>query len=243
MELEVARDPLNLAIEGETLTVTPIGEGVFRFAFRGEEKVVVIEGDRARLLLLPAYLDRPVLLMFTPPLELAPRGRGEIYASLPTGLEVVLMEGETPIPVLQIPPPGIKKAWFGDMEGGALVYAARSPLMERPEDHPPDPYRVILPLVIRNEDRDRYELKQLLVDSYQLSIYAAAEGRRVAEVVEVTVREDRLEVFYTDRPPRGAGRELRKGEESARLGGMERLARRTFSRWKKLLRPFDAFGN
>lgn len=239
----IARNPVEIPVGEEKLRVTPIGEGVFVFQFQHERKVVVIEGDQATVSLLPAYLDRPILLILDPPVELAPRGKGEVYVTLPMAVEVMLQEGEFRVPVFELTPPTIKKAWFGDMESGALVYAARSVWVENPEHQTLHTYEVLLPLTFQNLDKDSFDLQQLLIDSHQLSIYETEKGQRVSEMVKVTIREDRLEIWYTDQQPKLARRELRKGEMSAHLSGMERLAKRTFSRWKKLLRPFDAFGN
>ncbi len=243
MELELYQDPVRVPLGDRELEIIPVGEGVFRFVWGDERKILAVEGDRARARLIPAYLDRPVLLMFSPPLDLAPRAQARVFAPLPMGLEVVLEENGLTVPVFQIHPPGLKRAWFGDMESGALVYAVQAEPVEILQEAPQSPFTVLLPLELSNEDRSPNEISQVLVDTPQLSIFETPEGYRVAEVVKVSVDAERMEVRYTDRPPRKNLRELRKGEESAELLGLNRLARRTFSRWKRLLRPFDAFGN
>ena len=243
MELELYREPVRVPLGDGELVIHPVGEGVFRFVWGDTAKVVAVEGDRAQARLIPAYLDRPVLLMFSPPLDLAPRGQAKVFATLPMGLEVVLEENGLAVPVFEISPPGLKRAWFGDMESGVLVYAVQAEPVETFQEAPGGLFTVLLPLELRNEDRSPHEISQVLVDTPQLSIFETPEGHRVAEVVKVAVDEERMEVRYTDQPPRPNLREIRKGEESAELLGLNRLARRTFSRWKRLLRPFDAFGN
>lgn len=243
MELELFQDPVHLTIGEQTLEVTPIGEGVFRFALKDTVKIIAVEGDRARIRVMPAYLDRPVLLQFDPPIALAPRGRAEMFVILRMGVEVVLLENGDSASVFHVLPPGLRRAWFGDMESGVLVYAFPATPVEDPSQASRDPFTVLLPLSIRSEDRNPHDLLQLLVDTPQLSIYENREGVRFAEVVEVILNEDRMEIRYTDRPPERDLVEIRKGLESANLLGFDRLARRTLSRWKQILKPFDPFGN
>jgi len=242
MELELYRDPVHFPLGDGILEISPVGEGVFRFVWKEKKKILAVEGDRARVRLIPAYLDRPVLLMFTPPLELTPRGQAKMFVPLPMGVEVVLEENGLSASVFQIYPPGLKRAWFGDMESGVLVYAVQVEPVEIQES-PESPFTVLLPLEIHNQDRATHNVSHILVDTPQLSIFETPEGRRVAEVVTVRVNAEEMEVHYTDRPPERGLRELRKGEENAQRRGLNRLARRTFSRWKRLLKPFDAFGN
>ncbi len=216
-----------------SLEVRPLGDGVFHLIWKdprgSQEKVVVVEGDEADLEELPAYPSRPVRVVLTPPVSLAAKGKARLFVSVPLDVELLLREpGHPPVHLLRISPHPWKEAWFGDRESGMLVYHHRSPVIPRLEGPPPDDPGVWVPLQIENMVREVRELDAMVLDTYQLSLYLTSEGVPVAEEVDVKIRDQEVEVRYTDRKPGEADTLVRHGMESVRELGLERLARRSF---------------
>lgn len=231
-EIKLKREGENiLKYNGYEVRLRKLFEGAWEIKVLkdGDEissKVLLVPLEELKLREIPAYVDLPVTIKFSPPFVLAPRERRLVYATLPINIEIVVEFDGEEITLEELSIKELKRAWFGEPQKGVLSYFYESSIFNAPSEWDAEDGLTLVPLDIKNEDDAMRSIERLLIDSYQLSIYLFEE-RLVSEVVEITVRNGEVELEYTDRPPSRDAVELKKGEESLRRKGLTRIAKRS----------------
>lgn len=125
----------------------------------------------ARVGILPALADRPVISKPTTALNLPPQEEVTIYVSSPLWLQIY-SEGVRE-PLLDIPIQRASDTWFGpSSRSGELCYASRTRGHLSLENVPVRLHRAITPIIIRNHADTTLLLERISLPAPHLSLYA-----------------------------------------------------------------------
>lgn len=153
---------------------------VARFMFRE---------THARLGILPALADRPVISKPITALNLPSEEEMTIYVSSPLWLQIYSEESREPL--LDIPIQRASDTWFGpSTQSGELCYASRTHGRLSLENVPLRLHRAITPVVIRNRADTTLLLERISLPAPNLSLYSDDNGQLWTEAITLERESD-----------------------------------------------------
>ena len=156
----------------------------------GQIERFVAGEDADQISLRPMLADRSVVARPRAPLHVLPGEQTRVYVASPVWVE--LIAGARQRSITQIAAVPMSDTWFGSTTlNGEVAYSlrtfARSRLSEVPHHH----YRVVTPVVLRNESDEQLELDRMNLPIPYLSVFAAETHELWTERITLTRREDR----------------------------------------------------
>lgn len=189
----------------------------------------LVDDAQPLLSLQPLLPDRPVVTRPVSPVYIPAGEAARFYVSMPLWLRLAV--GEARKALTEIPTLRLSDTWFGaNTLEGELCYALRSRCRLTLEDGPVLPYRVVTPLVVRNQATDRMLLERINVPVRQLSLFVAPSGQFwTGEVTVERTEEGHLAALKID-----AGAPAEARDAAAVAGPRDPLPR------KAAIRAFSA---
>jgi hypothetical protein len=144
----------------------------------------------ARIELLPATPDRPLVVSTEHPYHLPPHAESHIFVRIPLFVRVVVVDGGAEIAVADVPASVLSDTWWGTFTEGELAYWLTTKARTELTDDLFLPHYGMCPLRLMNESEEALPIERFAVRVPHLSLFA--EGGRTWT--------DRVTVRYEDSP-------------------------------------------
>ena len=181
----------------------------------------------ARMRILPALPDRPLIVTPIHPFRLPPKEEATLFVSVPLWLQ---LSATGDVVLFEEPLHRLSDTWFGpNTRIGELCYASRSSARLSLSNLPALAQRAVSAVRIRNLATTVLELERLSLPAPHLSLYAGTNGHLWTEAVSLEREADGdfAALELSSAPPKAAGAAQRVSDSR------ERPERRT---------PFRSFG-
>lgn len=157
------------------------------------------------LKLSPRFPDRPVVVRPEFAYTIQPAERIQFYVGVPVSVELGFEEGS---PLITEPVTHLSNTWFGLPTEGELCYAMRTLARRKGDSLDFGPWRVVCPVRVRNQSKEKISFERLCLRVQYLSIYEDDSRGMWATESSVIIRggESWSRVAYA----RGAPAELLK---------------------------------
>ena len=143
----------------------------------------------AKLQVVPALADRPVVMRPATPFYIPAGQEATIYVSSPVWLCVQV--GDPPATLEEIPVQRLSDTWFGpSTREGELCYASRTHGRLCLEQLPLRPHRAVTPVIIRNRFDEAMLLERLSLPVKYLALFATQDGLLWTQPVTMIREED-----------------------------------------------------
>ena len=143
----------------------------------------------AKLQVVPALADRPVVIRPMTPFYIPSGREATIYVSLPVWLRVQV--GDPPATLEEIPVQRLSDTWFGpSTREGELCYASRTHGRSSLEQLPLRHHRAMTAVIIRNRFEEAMLLERLCLPVKYLALFATQDGLLWTQPVTMIREED-----------------------------------------------------
>ncbi|MDF3130309.1 hypothetical protein P0Y35_13960 [Kiritimatiellaeota bacterium B1221] len=136
---------------------------------------------------LPAYPNRAVVVRPEYPYNLLPGERVNIFVGVPVSVTLQSPKG---ILLMEEPVHPLSSTWFGSPTDGELCFGMRTLARREGENLDFGPARVICPVRIRNQSKEKISFERLCLRVQYLNIYENGHRRLWANESSVMVRGD-----------------------------------------------------
>lgn len=163
----------------------------------------VADGLTERIVLMPALLDRAVVVRPELPLDVLPEQEVTLYMSTPVFVRLQTDEREGTL-IDEVPSFRLSDTWFGpNTLTGELCYSSRTHARLNFQNVQFRPGRAVTAVRLRNRGRDRLRLERFNLPVPNLHLFRDAAGRLWTEMVTVERQRDRpdVEVRLQPAPP------------------------------------------
>ncbi|WFB35724.1 hypothetical protein P3T73_16350 [Kiritimatiellota bacterium B12222] len=179
-------------IVGTSRVDSPSEEKVIEFLKDEPEKEVswrrlASVEDVPTLKIMPAFPNRPVVVRPEYPYTLIPGERVNIFVGVPVSFCLQTPNGLTLLEETVHP---LSNTWFGLPTDGELCYAMRTLARREGENLDFGPARVICPMRIRNQSKEKMTFERMCLRVQYLSIYLTENKRLCSNESSVVVRSD-----------------------------------------------------
>jgi hypothetical protein len=145
----------------------------------------VVDEGPPRLALRPRLPDRAVVAAPREPVALLPEQRTVLWVGVAAWLAVCADGVEAPL--VELPTLPLRQTWFGpDTRSGTLCYAGRTRCRTRLEDLAPHPFRIIVPVRLRNRAADPWRLERVALPVELLSVLRRPDGALMTPGLAIT---------------------------------------------------------
>lgn len=133
----------------------------------------------------PAFPNRPVVVRPEYPYTLIPGERVNIFVGVPISVSLQTPKG---LLLMEEPVHPLSNTWFGTPTDGELCYAMRTLAKREGENLDFGPARVLCPVRIRNQSKEKMSFERLCLRVQYLNIYESDHPRLWANESSVMVR-------------------------------------------------------
>ncbi len=186
----------------------------------------VVGRDVEKIQLEPLMPDRPAVVRPELPVKIPTGREAYFFVRVPVWVQVTI-PGEQDLPLSEVPSIILSNTWFGDPQHGELCYSMRTTARREAEEQTVASFRVVVPVLVRNEAPEALDVERICLAVKHLNIYRGARclwANRVEAVYRG--RDQHSRIRYADEAPAQAGAAELLGERREPV--REGLFRRTF---------------
>ncbi len=213
-----------------TFKTERISDSLYRVIVQKADEVVLEkyyvgnDFDIYEFKLSPVPTDLPILIDFGADYVIPAKVAVRVFAPMPIEyLAQMVSGGRDEIDIGRLVLWDKKKFYYGKLTGGELVYFYESGITQSPVPRKDLAY---LAIDIENKDNEEWNLRRVLIDYNQLSLFLK-DDIIYTELVRMIIENKEVKLDYTDEAPIKDGALILKGEENARKMGIYRLGKRT----------------
>lgn len=159
----------------------------------------------ARLKIVPALPDRPVVVRPATPIVILPGRGGRFFFRVPLWVRFVSAPGGRETTMAEIPTRRLASIWFGDLATGELCYAIEAHLQRNLEQLVIDRSFAACEVIVRNESRERLRFERICVHVEHMRLFEVGDRLWTNEVrVAFRGAEQISQLTFVPHPPASA---------------------------------------
>ena len=159
----------------------------------------------ARLKIVPALPDRPVVVRPATPIVILPERCGRFFFRVPLWVRFVSAPDGRETTMAEIPTRHLASIWFGDLATGELCYAIEAHLQRNLEHLVIDRSFAACEVVVRNDSYERLRFERICVHVEHMQLFELGDRLWTNEVrVAFRGAEQINQLTFLPHPPAGA---------------------------------------
>lgn len=174
------------------------------FARESWENFVVTTGD---LLVLPAMMDRAIVVKPNEKICLFPQARGRFYVHVPVHLCLYAGSKDKDKLLIDRATKVLTSTWIGEQDSGELGYLLRGDLLFDASLDLVKSYMAVCPIVIENASKEKLNIEKLVIRAAHLNLYRSTRALVSDEIViKFQGAEQISDTYIQKHPPEGFGK-------------------------------------